>query len=448
MTAYYGVIGNRDYIKLRDQRRPFWEFLDRQPDGWLTSLAYRREDLPADKPMIFDCGAWSYRAENVPRLGKNLVTPEWTLARYREKAKPGDFVIAPDHMLIESFGDLRERRLFNKRSAIEFLRLARDRDTELVPMATAHGISEDEQIAHGEWLADLGYGAIAVGGLAGRASSRRRNLEVVSELRRALLGVRLHVLGLSSPSYMAEWHRLGVDSCDGSAHFKQAFTAGSFFTECRGQLTKHQAARTERGNPDVLLGEIVAPLCECRACSLLREDGVDTRTYGSNEHNMGRAAHNLNMLMRAHRWVMRDRVALVACVGKKLKCLSFARDLYQSPWFRKARVYAEQNATRWYILSAKHGLVAPGQLIEPYDKTLINMGGDYRQGWAERVRDKLDTVEPESVHLIVLAGRKYREPLLDILPERFTSEAPMEGLGIGQQLAWLNSQTIEQLDLF
>lgn len=36
----------------------------------------------------------------------------------------------------------------------------------------------------------------------------------------------------------------------------------------------------------------------CLACRRLRAEGVDTRSYGSNEHNMGRAAHNLNQLMR------------------------------------------------------------------------------------------------------------------------------------------------------
>jgi hypothetical protein len=42
MTSYYGVVGNRDYIKLEGQRLPFWHFLDRHPAGWLCSLAYRR----------------------------------------------------------------------------------------------------------------------------------------------------------------------------------------------------------------------------------------------------------------------------------------------------------------------------------------------------------------------------------------------------------------------
>jgi hypothetical protein len=39
----------------------------------------------------------------------------------------------------------------------------------------------------------------------------------------------------------------------------------------------------------------------------------------------------------------------------------------------------------WFILSAKYGLVDPGQVIEPYEMTLNRMGRRERQAWAERV---------------------------------------------------------------
>src|SRR5205823_14100237 len=99
------------------------------------------------------------------------------------------------------------------------------------------------------------------------------------------------VLGLSAPYYYAEWRRLGINSCDGASQFKQAFS-GTFYTEQNGKLAEHRAVK--------LGEEPIAPSCDCQACSMLREDNIDTRTYGSNQHNMGRAAHNLNMLMRAH----------------------------------------------------------------------------------------------------------------------------------------------------
>ena len=80
-TQYFGVVGNRDYIKRHGEKRPFWEYLDEQPDGWLTSLTYRRKDLPHGKPMIYDCGAWSYKDAEIPPVNSEQVA-----AAYAEHA--------------------------------------------------------------------------------------------------------------------------------------------------------------------------------------------------------------------------------------------------------------------------------------------------------------------------------------------------------------------------
>ena len=448
MTAYYGVIGNRDHIKIKGEKRPFWEFLDEQPGGWLTSLVYAREELPPHDndmecnvcvPMIWDCGAWSYKDQDVPHIGKNAVTPEWTLAQYRERATPGDFIIAPDHMLIESFGRLDYRREFNRASAQEFWRRCKLADSGLIPMATAHGVSIDERVEYAEFLHGIGYRAIALGGLAGRASAKRSNIEIVQVVREALPDVWLHVLGLSSPDYARAWYQLGVDSFDGASHFKQAFTAGTFYTEFQGKLIKHKAARTDRES-SLPIEEITAPLCDCQACSILRQNGIDTRTYGSNENNMGRAAHNQNMLMRAHRWYMRPWWVLISCVGEKLPEMAPAQELYQSPWFKKAKAYAQQAGDHWAILSAKHGLVMPEQTIWPYDQTLSQMSKGERLQWAIKTIDQIEGVIPTGAHIIILAGKRYREHLLDRLGW-YSVDIPMQGLGIGQQLRWLDDNT-------
>lgn len=288
-SNYFGVIGNRDYIKYRSDRLPFWYFLDEQPDGWLTSLAYERKDTPEGRPMIWDCGAWSYKGAEIPKLGKHIVTPEWALEQYQRLAHPGDIVIAPDHMLIPGLGDLEMRRLFNAGSASIFLSAARRAGFR--PMATVHGTTIEERARYAEWLVGLGYDALALGGLAGQASRRTMVVDVVTTMRDLLPGVYLHVLGLSSPGFAAAWRYIGVDSFDGSAHFKQAFTGGKFYMSDGMVLHSHHAARGD--------APITAPACDCRACSLMRDEAIDTRRYGSNESNMGRAAHNLNHLIRA-----------------------------------------------------------------------------------------------------------------------------------------------------
>lgn len=186
----------------------------------------------------------------------------------------------------------------------------------------------------------------------------------------------------------------------------------------------------------------MAPECHCRACTLLREDGVDTRTYGSNETNMGRAAHNMNMLMRAQKAAIQRRIVLVACCGKKLPYAAPARDLYQSELFRKSRLYAEQNGDQWLILSALHGVVHPDATVDPYDMTLADMGADARREWSRKVAEQLRDYAGD--RLTVLAGSAY----CGWIDQFANVTRPMEGLGIGQQLAYLLSTTVRQPELF
>lgn len=413
VMRYYGVVGNRDYIKMNGEKRPFWEFLDRQPDGYLTSLAYKRKDLP-DSHMIFDCGAWSYRKDDVPKI-----TAETALGDYLTVAREGDFLIAPDHMLIPDV-DHDLRREFNRKQARTFLEIC---PVDFVPMATGHGMDIEERVEHTKYLRDLGYTHIAIGGIAARASQKKLVLGMVQALRDEVSDVWLHVLGLSSPSYAAAWHEIGVQSFDGSSHFKQAFTAGTFFVLEDGRLKKWQAARPTRGEV------ATAPECNCTACSKLRGQGVDTRTYGSNENNMGRAAHNMNQLMIAQRYAVDGDTVLVSCVGKKRTTAQPAKDLYISDWFIKAREYAENNGKRWYILSAKHGLLHPDTVIDPYEKTLNTMGAEERRAWAEQVDTAIAMLPGR---LVCFAGEKYREHLQTPL------ETPLKGRGIGEQLRWFN----------
>lgn len=198
-------------------------------------------------------------------------------------------MVAPDHMLLPET-DQDARRVFNTTEAGEFIQLVQQ--TELTPMAVAHGMTVEERIAYARQLVAMGYTHLALGGLAAIASSKARVIEIVSAIRAALPDVWLHVLGLSAPFYFAQWQRLHINSCDGASQFKQAFS-GTFFIAADGKLHKHHAAK----KPD---DPITAPQCDCCACARLRDYGIDTRRFGSNQHNMGRAAHNLNMLMRAH----------------------------------------------------------------------------------------------------------------------------------------------------
>lgn len=135
-------------------------------------------------------------------------------------------------------------------------------------------------------------------------------------------------------------------------------------------------------------------------------------------------------------------VYLVSCVSQKREQACAARDLYVSDLFRKARRFAEASGCTWFILSAEHGLVAPDQLIEPYERTLNKMRAVDRRSWGERVAVQLAQAVPDLSRVVFLAGERYREFLAGHLAGRGVEvSVPMEGLRIGEQLSWLGQHS-------
>ena len=132
---------------------------------------------------------------------------------------------------------------------------------------------------------------------------------------------------------------------------------------------------------------------------------------------------------------------LVSCVKTKGPGPAAAKELYQSAWFRKARAYVERTRRPWFILSAKHGLVGPVEVIEPYEQTLKRMPVKDQRQWADQVLLKLAPHLPETGSICFLAGEAYRRFLARELEGRgYEVVVPMAGLASGKQLAWLNRE--------
>jgi hypothetical protein len=140
-------------------------------------------------------------------------------------------------------------------------------------------------------------------------------------------------------------------------------------------------------------------------------------------------------------------IYLISCVSKKRDRACEARDLYVSDLFRKARRFAEVSGSPWFILSAEHGLVAPVQVIAPYERTLNAMAVGVRRAWAMRVLLQIEEAMPELSRAVFLAGARYREFLVRELVARDVEVAvPMEGLRIGEQLSWLGRHASADCD--
>jgi hypothetical protein len=77
--------------------------------------------------------------------------------------------------------------------------------------------------------------------------------------------------------------------------------------------------------------------------------------------------------------------ALISCSKSKGGYRDLARNMYVSPLYRKSVMVAEGWGLSFSILSAKHGLLDPDEMIEPYDLTLKGASKEFKSQWANRV---------------------------------------------------------------
>ena len=136
---------------------------------------------------------------------------------------------------------------------------------------------------------------------------------------------------------------------------------------------------------------------------------------------------------------LRNALVLVSCVKSKLPHPAAARALYTSAWFRKVRDIVEAGGARWFVLSSLYGLVAPNVEIAPYNYTLKTLGVNERREWAAKVLAQLLPELADTPRVIMFAGERYREFLVEPLLGRGVKvDIPMAHLTRGQQLAWLS----------
>jgi hypothetical protein len=135
------------------------------------------------------------------------------------------------------------------------------------------------------------------------------------------------------------------------------------------------------------------------------------------------------------------RIGLVSCSKAKLDRAAPARELYsRSALFRGARCYVERTCDRWFVVSAKHGLVKPDQFLEPYEQTLTTAPRTEREVWAKRVLAALVTElgELRDITFQLHAGAAYLDHGLKegLLAAGALLEEPVDRLRQGQRLAF------------
>jgi hypothetical protein len=149
--------------------------------------------------------------------------------------------------------------------------------------------------------------------------------------------------------------------------------------------------------------------------------------------------------------VTRKRIGLVGCTSRKLERRAPAWELYSaSPIFRGRRDYVLESSESWFILSAKHHLVAPDAVLEPYDVTLTGEKTNAKREWARMVLHELEgrLGELGGYEFEIHAGADYRNfGLVQGLRDRgATVTVPAEGIGLFGLLAFYAHQPTKTRD--
>ncbi len=135
------------------------------------------------------------------------------------------------------------------------------------------------------------------------------------------------------------------------------------------------------------------------------------------------------------------RVLLVSSSGDHGPAPVPVATLFRSPGFARARELAERSGHPWFVLSAKHGLLDPGDVVGPFDVHMDERSASYRVAWGEWVVAQLSERVPlEGVTVEVHGGVDFAQPLRQPLSRRGAAlDIPLPG-------SWREAEPGEQLD--
>jgi len=132
---------------------------------------------------------------------------------------------------------------------------------------------------------------------------------------------------------------------------------------------------------------------------------------------------------------MENRLCLVGCGSTKKKSKSYSWDIYESDYFHK-RMTVAMLMGQPAILSAKHGLLLANERINPYDEDMRQKSEKEKKEWALEV---FQSVPDRYTEVVILAGKEYRYPLIDMLKKEVKVFSPFDDdeiSGIGHQISW------------
>lgn len=132
-------------------------------------------------------------------------------------------------------------------------------------------------------------------------------------------------------------------------------------------------------------------------------------------------------------------IALIACSKSKHTQTTEAQYMYLGNLFKQSLALAkEMKMDEIYILSSEYGLLNLDSTINPDAVCLMKFNAEEKKSWSKNVISQLDhKTDLNNDCFYIFAGRNYRKDIVGALTH---FQIPMEGLKVGEQLKYLNTQ--------
>jgi hypothetical protein len=261
---------------------------------------HRSLRVPREFPVMGDCGAFGYIAEDVPPYTTDEILDYYTRLDF-------DLGVSLDHLILTATEAAKKTRYeLTIENAAEFLKKHRQAKLSWTPIGAVQGWDAKSYATAAKKYVAMGYGHIGLGGLV--RTSTNDVVEILEAVHEVVpSNIRIHLFGLARLAGLSTFVKLGVTSVDSASFLRQAWmrttTSYVMHGESFAALRIPEAGksfRAKRMNEHAGLTDAAVARMEQAALN-----GV--RAYAAGKAKLDTA---LNALLEYDRFVTAERVDL------------------------------------------------------------------------------------------------------------------------------------------
>ncbi|MFW5795388.1 MAG: tRNA-guanine transglycosylase DpdA, partial [Bacillota bacterium] len=231
--------------------------------------------FPKNKPIMGDCGAFSYIDEYEPPYETREIINYYSDLGF-------DYGVSIDHLIVGKYAKDKDERIrryeLTKKNAEKFINLYNENNYDFVPIGVAQGWDKKTYKESVDNLIQMGYKYIALGGLA---KAKTKDIFPILENICSIIPsyLKVHLFGVSRIETIKKFRKLGVTSFDSASFLRRAWLSSSsnYITSSNKKYAAVRVPQVENG----------------RKVKTLIKSGQGTKAYFKNlEKNALKALRN------------------------------------------------------------------------------------------------------------------------------------------------------------